>query len=153
MLFVNEINKEASLKKVLLFSTLLLSISAQADTLKYSNGDGCNVEVDNRNNGQIFYVSKNGKSEIVGITHNLTAGNFAYCNESALQINSFVGSKGTGIMMSCSGHVNGNATTRGRVDIEIMDQELSRIAIDGQVKGFFGWRQDTKIVCNNLVRK
>ncbi|MBV2168785.1 MAG: hypothetical protein KUL82_08770 [Bdellovibrio sp.] len=141
------------MKQILILSTLLLSMSAHADTLKYSNSNGCDVEVENRNNGQIFYVSKDGKTEIVGLTKNLSAGTFAYCDDSVLQINSFVGSQGTGIMMSCSEHVNGHATTRGRVDIEIMNKDLAKISIDGQVKGLFGWKQDTKIVCDDLVRK
>lgn len=140
------------MRTFLILSALLLSMSANADTLKYTGG-GCVVDVELTNNGQIFYVSKGGKTEILGVTKDLSKGTFAYCDDSALQINSFEGSKGTGIMMSCSGHVNGNATTRGRVDIEIMNKELTKISIDGQVKGLLGWKQDTKIDCDNLVRK
>jgi hypothetical protein len=144
------------MRTVLILSALLISMSANADTLTYSgkySGDGCDVDVETRTNGQIFYVSKDGKTEIIGLTKDLSKGTFAYCDDSALQIHSFTGNKGTGIMMACSGHKNGSATTRGRVDIEIINKKLTNIAIDGQKKGFFTWKQDTKIVCSNLLRQ
>jgi len=81
------------------------------------------------------------------------SGSFVYCDDSVLQINSYQGKKGTGILMSCSEHQNGNAITRGRVDIDIMGGELTKIVIDGQVKKLLGWKQNTKVECLDLVRQ
>lgn len=141
------------MKHMIILTMTLLSITAIAGTIKYSNKVGCVVEVESRNNGQIYYVSKEGKTEIVGLTNDLMSGTFAYCADSALQINYFEGSKGVAILMACNEHVNGNARTRGRVDIEIMNKALTKISIDGQVKSLLGWKQDTKILCDNLVRR
>lgn len=146
-------------KPIIVLMTLLTTLSALAgnetDTNKtYTNDSGCKVEVENRKNGVIYYVSQGNKNEVVGITNDLTKGTFAYCHDSVLRINSFKGNKGIGITMSCSEHKNDTAVTRGSVDIDIMDGELAKIAIDGQVKRrFFGWKQDTKIECLNLVKK
>jgi hypothetical protein len=133
--------------------TFLTTLSAFASTTTFTNNSGCTVEVESRRNGVIYYVSQGNKNEVVGITNDLATGTFVYCDDSALHINSYEGKKGTGILMSCSEHQNGNAITRGRVDIDIMGGELTKIAIDGQVKKLFGWKQDTKVECLNLVRQ
>jgi len=132
---------------------LLASVSSFANTITYSNNSGCTVDVESRNNGTIYYVSQGNMNEVVGITKDFSAGTFAYCADSALNINFFEGKKGTGILMSCSEHNNDHAITRGRVDISIISGELTEIAIDGQVKKLLGWKQDTKIECKKLVRK
>ncbi len=139
-----------SISLVLIFFTTL---SAIASSTTYTNDSDCTVEVESHKNGTIYYVSQGNKNEVVGITNDFTSGSFVYCDDSVLQINYFEGKKGTGIMMSCNEHQNGNAVTRGRVDIDIIDGELTKIAIDGQVKKLFGWKQDTKIECLNLIKQ
>jgi hypothetical protein len=141
------------MKTTILALAFLTTFSAFANTTTYSNNQGCTVEVESRKNGVIYYVSKGNKNEVVGVTNDLTSGTFVYCDDSVLHINSFEGKKGIGILMSCSEHQNGHAVTRGRVDIDIMGGELTKIAIDGQVKKLLGWKQDTKIECLNLVKK
>ena len=44
--------------------------------------------------------------------------------------------------------------TRGRIDLSL-DTEGNHIEvkIDGQIKGFFGWKQDVKIECLNLAQE
>ncbi len=141
------------MKATILALTFLTTFSAFATTATYVNDSGCIVDIETRKNGVVYYVSQGNKNEIVGVTNNLANGSFAYCNDSVLQVNSTVGKKGTGILLSCSEHLNDHAITRGRVDIEIMGGELTKISIDGQVKRLFGWKQDTKIECLDLVKE
>jgi len=142
---------------VVILAMLLMSLPSLAtpatasDFARYANDSGCEVELETRSNGRIFYVSKDEKTEIVGVTNDYSQGTFAYCADSALQIHYMEGSRGTGIMLSCDAHSNGYATTRGRVDIEIIEGKLTRILIDGQVKRFFGWRQDVLMDCDGLL--
>lgn len=141
------------MKRLLVGLTLLASMSTFANTVKYSNDDGCLVEKEQRRNGVVLYVTKGDEKEVVGYGNDYSFGDFTYCADDSTDINFFEGSQGTGIMISCSGHENGHKTTRGRVDISIMDGELSEIKIDGQIKGFFGWKQDVKLECINLVKE
>ena len=126
------------MKTTILTLTFLTMLSAFASATTYTNNSGCIVEVEIRKNGVIYYVSQGNKSEVVGITNDLASGTFVYCDDSALQINTYQGRKGTGIIMSCSEHQNGNAITRGRVDIDILGDELTKITIDGQLKTLLG---------------
>ncbi len=141
------------MKTVILALTFLTAISSFANTVTYINESGCVVEVESRKKGVIYYVYQGKQSGVVGVTNDLTSGSFAYCDDSALRVSSYEGKKGTGILVSCSEHQNDNAVTRGRVYIDIMGGELASISFDGQVKRFFGWKQDTKIECKNLVRQ
>ncbi len=141
------------MKKMILGLTLLLSVSTLADTVVYSNSEGCVVEKEQRRNGVVLFVSKGDVREVVGYGNDYSFGDFAYCNSDATDINFFEGSLGTKIMISCSGHENGHKETRGRVDISIIGGELEEISIDGQVKGFFSWKQDTELTCSNLVKE
>ena len=141
------------MKIMILGLTLLLSVNTFADTVTYSNSDGCVVEKEQRRNGVVLYVTKGDVKEIVGYGNDYSFGDFVYCDEDYTDINYFEGSQGTGIMISCSGHKNGHKVTRGRVDISVMGGEISDISIDGQVKGFFGWKQDTELKCSNLVKE
>ncbi len=148
------LNRIALVTAVALILTRLPALAtpaAASDSVRYSNDSGCEVELETRSNGRIFYVSKDGKTEIVGVTNDYSQGTFAYCADSALQIHYIEGSRGTGIMLSCNAHANGYAKTRGRVDIDIIEGELTRISIDGQVKRFFGWRQDVLMNCDGLL--
>lgn len=143
-------------KPIIVLMTLLTTLSALAGNETYTNDSGCKVEVENRRNGVIYYVSqeKKNKNEVVGITNDLTKGTFAYCKDSVLKITSSEVFNGTEVTMSCSEHKNDNAVTRGAVNIYINDGKLRTILIDGQVKRrFLGWKQDTKIECLNLVKK
>ncbi|MBT4790801.1 MAG: hypothetical protein HON90_04460 [Halobacteriovoraceae bacterium] len=141
------------MKDLLLGLTVLISISSFANNIKYSNEDGCSVEQEQRANGVVLYVTKGDEKEVVGYGNDYSFGDFSYCAEGYTDIHTFEGSQGLGIMISCSGHVNGHKTTRGRVDISIMGEQLSEVKIDGQIKGFFGWKQDVKLECLNLVQE
>jgi hypothetical protein len=139
-------------KQTLALSLVLMTSAASAsDTVRYVNGSGCVVDLETRSNGRVFYVSKDGKTEVVGITNDFEQGSFSYCNDSALQIHYMEGSRGTGIMLSCDAHDNDHARTRGRVDIEIIEGALKKISIDGQVKRLLGWRQDVLMNCDGLL--
>jgi len=140
------------MNKVLAGLLLLISTSSFANTTTFSNNDGCVVEKDQRANGVVLYVSIGDQKEIVGYGNDYSFGDFAYCSDDKTDINFFEGSLGTGIMISCSGHENGHKTTRGRVDISLKNGAPTEIKIDGQVKGFFRWKQDTKIECLNLIK-
>ena len=140
------------MKKLLSVLALISSFSVMANEV-YKNNTGCNVEKETRANGVVFYVDSNNKHEVVGIANDYSFGTFVYCDDKAMNINYVEGSKGTGILIYCSAHENGHAVTRGRVDIDIMGGELKNISIDGQVKKLFGWKQDTKIECLDLVKQ
>lgn len=127
--------------------------SAFAQTSIYKNQDGCTVEVEARRNGTIYYVSAGENVEVLGVTNDLRSGTFAFCDDSVLEVHSLEGSQGVGVMLSCSAHQNGHATTRGQARIDIIKGELKELSIDGQIKGFFGWKQDTKVVCLNLKKQ
>ena len=144
------------MKKILIGLTLLASTTSFATihVVKYANGDGCFVEKEQRRNGVVLYVTKGDEHEVVGYGNDYSFGDFAgYCAHDKTDVHFFEGSLGTDLMVSCSGHENGHATTRGRVDIGIMDGELSKVKIDGQVQNILGWwKQDVKIECLNLVK-
>lgn len=127
--------------------------SASGEVIIYTNDQGCIIEKETRAKGVIYYTRQADQWATIGHTNDFASGDFAYCAPSQLQLNHFSGAKGTGLMMSCSEHQNDHAVTRGRVDLSIMNGELSELAIDGQVKSFFGWKQDTLIKCTNLIRQ
>ncbi|KHD89440.1 MAG: hypothetical protein OM95_03495 [Bdellovibrio sp. ArHS] len=143
------------MKKV--FLTLALSVFASsfasAETITYANSEGCQIEVENRRNGMVLYISADGDQEIIGVTHDRTKGSFAYCADQALQVHSYAGSAGELIMLSCSAHKNDRATTRGRADIEFIGEELKSVRLEGHVKKMFGWKKDAQINCVDLERQ
>ncbi len=141
------------MKGFLIALTILASTSSFADFVRYSNSEGCLVEKDQRPNGVVLYVTKNGEQQVVGYANDYSFGDTVFCAQEKTEINFFEGSLGTGIMISCNGHENGHKVTRGRVDISLMGGELSEVSIDGQVRGLFGWKQDTLIECTDLVRE
>lgn len=141
------------MKKIITILSLLSSFSAMANIEIYKNGTGCTVEKDTRLNGTILYVNDKNINEIVGYAKDYSFATFAYCDDKATNINFSKGAKGTGILIACGEHQNDHAITRGRVDIDIMGGELKGISIDGQVKGLFGWKQETKIDCLNLIKQ
>lgn len=141
------------MKKTLFTLMAICSFGAMANTEIYKNNSGCVVEKEITANGVVLYVSKGNKNEVVGFGKDYSFATFAYCSEKFIKINAFEGRAGAGILISCSEHQNDNAITRGRVDIEIMAAKLTKISIDGQVKSLFGWKQDTKIECLDLVKQ
>lgn len=141
------------MKKILISFLFLGALSTFADSTFYSNADGCEVEVYERKHGVIMYVNKDKYREVLGYGNEYSFADFSYCAEDYIDISSFQGAKGTGVIIGCSGHQNGHKTTRGRVDISL-DSEGNpvEIKLDGQVKGFFSWKQDVMIECLNLVK-
>jgi hypothetical protein len=132
----------------------LLSLTSLANTIIYTNDEGCRVEKEQRRNGVLMYITNGEETEYVGYGNDYSFGSFAYCSDKKTEVNYYEGSKGTGIMVSCSSHTNGHKTTRGRVDISIIDGDLKEIKIDGQVKrSLLGWKQDVLMECSNLVRE
>ncbi len=150
---MSAVSKDLSMKKIFMILAFLISMPSFANTVKYSNDDGCLVEKEQRRNGVVLYVIKGDEKEVIGYGNDYSFGSFVYCAKENTEVNYFEGSQGTSIMISCSGHENGHRTTRGRVDISLMGEDLSEIKIDGQVKSFFGWKQDVKLECLNLAQE
>lgn len=132
---------------------ILTSISAKAEIDVYKNAAGCTVERERIQDSIILHVSNGNQAEFVSYGYDYSFATFAYCDQSAVNINYYEGSAGTGIMISCSEHQNDHAVTRGRVDIEIKNNQLENVTIDGQVKKLFGWKQDAKIECLGLEKQ
>lgn len=143
--------KKLFIGALLLSSNMLLA----SDLTVFSNSEGCTVEKEVRNNGTLLFISKGDKREVVGYANDfISFGDFVYCADEKTQINSFVGSKGTRILIACSEHKNENAVTRGRVDISLDTQgNPVEVKIDGQRKGLFSWKKDTNVECANLVQE
>ncbi len=142
------------MKKLIIGLTFFTSISSFAGTANYSNDEGCLVEKEQRNNGVVLYISKDDQQVVIGYGNNYEFGDFTYCAEDKTDITFYSGTKGTGILISCSGHTNGHAFTRGRADISLdAEGRPASVLIDGQKKGFFGWSQEIKINCSNLVQE
>lgn len=144
-----------ALAATMLFALISTNVLANSPEIAgvFTNSEGCEIEKEVRNNGTILYVSQNGKREYVGYGNNYEFGDFTYCAEDKTDINHFSGSQGTGILISCSGHTNGHIKTRGRVDISLDENgDPVEVKIDGQIKGFFGWKQDVKINCTDLKK-
>ncbi|RZF21620.1 MULTISPECIES: hypothetical protein [Halobacteriovorax] len=142
-------------QKLLIVSVIFLSqFTTYAETTIFSNSEGCVVEKEQRRNGVILYLSKGDQQQVVGFTNDYQLADFVYCADDKTEINYLDGSLGTGIMISCNGHRNGHAVTRGRVDISLdTDGNPTEVKIDGQKKGLFTWKQKTLIECNNLVQE
>lgn len=143
------------MKKIIIGFTLLtlISISSFASVVKFSNKEGCSVEKEQRKNGVVLYISKGDQQEIVGYGNDYSFGDFVYCAAEKTEINFYEGSQGTGIIISCSEHQNGHEVTRGRVDISLKNGVVTEVKIDGQIKGFFGWDQDSEIECLDLIQE
>lgn len=129
--------------------TFTLHAQANNDT-QYKNDEGCLVTIENHNNGKILWIQKENSQSVVGFTHDLKNADFVYCSQEAIQINSYTGKYGSKILIGCSENQNDHATTRGRVDIEIMNGHLQSLSVDGQVKKLLYWKQDVQIKCDNL---
>jgi hypothetical protein len=125
---------------------------ADVKSVVYVNQEGCNVEKKARGNGYILSIWKNRKSLAeASYSSDYSAASYDYCSDEKTNINFLDGAKGTGVMISCSESQKGNATTRGRVDFSLTkDGDLTEIKVDGQKKGFFGWKQEVKEECLNL---
>ena len=120
----------------------------------YKSNEGCEVELEQRAKGVFLFFMKDGKNRgNVGYLNDFSSANFVYCSDEKTRINHYTGSKGTGLMISCNEHQNGEAVTRGRLDISIINGEPEEIKIDGQRKGLFGWKQEILLQCTNLVKK
>ena len=133
--------------------TLVFTTFLFAQTEVYENTDGCVVTVNVREYGLQINVVKDNINEFVGFTNDYTYANFAYCSSKMTEVKSFEERYGTGVIISCSGHHNGHAYTRGKVEIALVDGEISSIELDGQVRSVFRWRQDVKLSCFNLVKQ
>ena len=128
---------------------------ASQKILTYTNKDGCIVEKEQRAKGVILSIKKDKIIEVIGFANDYSRADFVYCKgrngESAANVNFFEGSKGTGLLISCSESQNDKVVTRGRADIDLR-QGLTSVKIDGQVKGLLGrWKQDVIVECNNLT--
>jgi len=120
----------------------------------YKSPEGCEVGVEQRKDFVILSFWKDRRNYgNIEYANDFSSADFGYCSEENTQVNHFTGSKGTGLMISCSEHQNGDAVTRGRVDISILNGELKEVKIDGQRKGWFGWKQEALLECTNLLKK
>ena len=139
------------MKKLLIGLMLTVSSLSIAQMTTYTNNLGCKVVEDVRANGTTLTVTQGDQHEIVGYGKDYSFGDFTYCSDEKADIDTFEGSQGTAILISCSEHQNGHEITRGRVDISKMQGQLTEVKVDGQVDGFFGWKQELNINCTNLV--
>ena len=126
------------------------SISFAQTEVRYENNEGCSVIAEKRLNGSVFWVQDQKQQAVIGVTNDLKESSFAYCAPEVVNIDAVQEQNTTDIYISCKGHQNDHAKTRGRAVISFEKNQLSSIVINGQVKGLFSWKQDTLIICNNL---
>lgn len=130
-----------------------LSISDESGMETYVSSEGCVIQKEQHKNGVVLYISQGREQTVLGFGNDYSFGDFTYCADEYTEINHFEGSQGVGIMIACSEHQNGHAVTRGRAEISIIQGQLNEIKLEGQVKGFLGWKQDLALSCTNLVRQ
>lgn len=134
-----------------LIALLMTSIAAHAQTeIKYANEEGCSVIAEKRLNGSVFWVQDKKQQAVIGVTNDLKEASFAYCSPEVVNIDAVQEKSTTDIYISCPGHKNDHAKTRGRAVITFDGNQLSSLVINGEVKGLFSWKQDTLIICENL---
>lgn len=123
-----------------------VSFVAQASTKTFVNDKGCVVEVEKRLNGLTFYITDAEKNTAnVGLLSSMDNGNItAFCP------NVEVSTAGNIVTLSCDKHEeSGAVTTRGEATLDF-NNGLSSVAVKGEYKGFFGWKTDTDIRCDDL---
>lgn len=127
----------------------LLPVSAFANSTIFANEEGCVVEVEQRRNGVILYITDADRNTAyVGLMNDLSHGEItAFCPTAAVQ------KKGNLIRLGCDKNREaGSYTTRGQAQIDLTNG-LSAVAVRGEYKKLFGWKVDTDIVCTNLKKQ
>lgn len=139
-------------KNLLAISVALLSLNSFANTVVLTNDEGCYVEQEQTNNGTMVYVQVDGNTQILGFGNDYSFGDFTYCSDESLNVTYFEGPYGTEVRLSCSANDNGQYRTRGRATMSFNQNGLLQdVNIEGQVKRFFGWKEEEMIVCKNLT--
>lgn len=131
--------------KLMIAALMPVSAFANSSTI-FANEEGCVVEVEQRRNGVVLYITDaDQKTAYVGIMNDLSHGEItAFCPTAALS------KKGKVISLSCEKNREaGSYTTRGQAQIDLTNG-LSAVAVRGEYKRLFGWKVDTDIVCTNL---
>jgi hypothetical protein len=128
----------------------------QQETTKYTSQEGCSVTKKFRPSGTQFTVYRNPSSvnfSDVAYLNDYSSGNFAYCLDRKTNISHIQNESGTEITISCDEHKNRDYTMRGKVEVYLAkDGEPVSIKMDGQRKGWFGWKQEVAVECRNLVK-
>ena len=133
-------------KLSIILALVSVSFVAQANTKTFVNNKGCAVEVEKRLNGLSFYITDADKNTAtVSILKDMSNGNItAFCPNAEIK------TSGNIVMLSCDKHEeSGAVTTRGEATLDF-NNGLSSVAVKGQYKGFFGWKTDTDIQCDDL---
>ncbi|MCM2278606.1 MAG: hypothetical protein NDJ89_11085 [Oligoflexia bacterium] len=135
------------MKKIALLALLAVNLAHADEVRRFTNSDGCQVDLEKRGNGVLLYVSQDGQDVIIGVTDDRRQGTIAgYCEEPN------VVSFGTGVNLTCNAHENGNYITRGMAEIDFRNG-LTAVTAQGQVKRLIGWRTDLSLDCQNLVER
>lgn len=122
------------------------SLSHASEIRRFANAD-CQVEMETPNNGILLYISQGEQTAIVGVTRDRSRGTISgFCDEPS------VAATGDQVRLFCDAHQNGREITRGNAEIDFRSG-LTSVSVTGQVKGFFGWKTDTRIDCRELTEK
>lgn len=139
------------MKALVSLMVVFAAASAQAQdalTAKYSNAEGCKVEIEQARNGARIYIQDSkGQSAFLGILNDYSSGDIAaFCKDAKVALDK----EKLTITLSCGEQEeSGSLSTRGTAILDATNG-LSSVKVKGQVKRLFGWKTDTDISCENL---